>query len=214
VKFLIGSTAHSPDVETKVGRGWYRLSYTYAGSATPRAHGILVKAWNTVHVDQAMVVDGGLVPYFDGSGGAEAGGHAVVGGGQGLILQYDHENANDQDDTCEPVYAAEDIGWFARTAWFPFGAKREERRIRKIWALVRGTTTFLMKGFRNYEGTERFTTSTTSVSDDVGHYIEGEVGDMPDSYSVSLRVEGDSAPAALHAIAIKTQPRRERFHSG
>src|SRR6266511_136938 len=56
----------------------------------------------------------------------------------------------DTDDTAASSPATQDIAWKAATAWWAFGTLHEQRRIRRMWAIVKGTMTFTIKAFRDW----------------------------------------------------------------
>ena len=125
------------------------------------------------------------------------------------LFQYDHATQPSKDDTAADTVAVADIAWYATTAWWPFGLLREQRRIRRVWALVKGALTYTIKAYRDWVTTEE-TTEDRTVSATTATHIEGEY--MRDSHAISLRVSGPSAPAVLYGMAVDTQPRRTRYH--
>jgi hypothetical protein len=94
-----------------------------------------------------------------------------------------------------------------------FGAGvREERMVRRIWALIRASGQVLgLRSHINFRGTVE-ETRLTSVPEDATDptvYAEGQL--PPDGYSFQLEIDGDAAPAALLAVGVDTIPRRVRF---
>lgn len=123
------------------------------------------------------------------------------------VYQYADPAAPDTDEGSA-------ITWKARFAWFPFGGLREERRIRRIWSLIRGAaavTSGNIKARRNYSDTVVWTQNITPTNT-AAAFFEGAI--MPDSYALNLEVNGTGAPAALVTVAAETQPRRVRYHHG
>lgn len=218
-RFRIGSTdvPSGDHTYTYAGRGWYRMSATYTGSLSARNHGIVIKPRATVHLDKAMCVAGGLVPYFDGDGTDSAIQLAEMEGGEyAMVMQYDHPDVRSQpfDDDGGATYSNRLIAWSLRTAWLPFGVRREERRIRRVWALVKGAANVVLQAFRNYDdATAAFTTEALPTAENSpATYFEGKV--MPDSYSIMLSVEGFGGPATVLGAAMDTQLRRAgRYHN-
>jgi hypothetical protein len=106
-----------------------------------------------------------------------------------------------------------DIAWRARFGWWSFSTLREERRIRRVWALLRAATsqTISIVARRNYSDTAVATTTRTALGATPTHY-EGEV--IQDSHAVSYEVSGTKAGAAVFGFAVQTQPRRTRYHTG
>lgn len=209
VKFRLGSDNFTPTFE-KVGRGWFKASITYVGMAASRAHGWVIAPGVTVEMDMALVAKGTDVPYFDGDGGVPAGGHAVMGGGNGLVHQYGRVGNEDiyTDDTGQATYSPIPVAWSMRTTWFPFGLFREERRIRKVWALVRGAVVTTIRGFSNYDH-EVVTSAEITPGEEIAvQYLEGQVGDFPDSYAIGFEIEGEASPAAVQGIGVDTRFRR------
>ena len=200
---------------TYVGRGWWRVSATYVGSLTSRAHGFRVKPKLVVYADKMLCTSGGSeVVYFDGDGTDEGGAHAVEGGDLPLIFQYDHPDVQDapMDDRGGAAHTPDLIRWHMQTAWFPFGALREDRRIRRIWALVRGQVAVMLRGFRSYSDDPEFEAEEVPDETLPTTFFEGRT--LPDAYAVSVSAEGLGAPAAVLGVAVDTQPRRVRYHSG
>lgn len=130
-----------------------------------------------------------------------------------LVYVYDHPDAVsagvDKDDTGLDAYAQADIAWHARTSWWPFGLLREQRRIRRTWAVVKGVLTFTLTWFRDWNDSDTGNVARV-VSTSVAQHIEGEW--FPDSHAVSFKVSATAAPAVLYGIAADTQRRRARYH--
>jgi hypothetical protein len=127
-----------------------------------------------------------------------------------LIYQYEHPSANNQDDTGANVYATRDIPWKLRTAWWPFGVLREQRRIRRVWALVKGAMTYTLKAYRNWSDTPVKTTTRVVSTPDPQH-IEGEW--FADSHAVSFELSSTKRPAVVYGIAVDSEPRHIRYHA-
>lgn len=131
-----------------------------------------------------------------------------------LVYEYDHEDATvdlfNVDDTGDGTQAFQDIPWLARTAWWPFGVARQQRRIRRVWAVVKGVMTFTIDAFRDWAESSAAESTARAVSSTNPIHIEGEW--FADSHAVQFKVSGTKAPAALYGIAVDTQRRRERYH--
>jgi hypothetical protein len=127
-----------------------------------------------------------------------------------LVYVYDHASAGDQDDdgnTTTPGVA--NIAWSLTTAWLPFGTSRAERRIRRIWWVVKGAISMTITQYRNWGSSAAATTVRTATAA-AGH-IEGAW--MPDSHSMQMKLSAASAPAQVYGYAVDTEPRRERYHT-
>lgn len=213
VKWSVGSDiAEGNHTFTYIGRGWWLVSATYTGDAAARDHRFKIEPGRALHVDSVLCVKGALVPYFDGDGGEAPGDHNVEGGDWAMVHQYDHADIRDAptDDTGAQNYASEPIPWEMQTAWFPFGALREDRRIRRIWSLVRGAVSTTLRGYRNFDEQVEFEVEQVPSQFDPATFFEGRM--MPDAYAVSVGVEGLGAPVGILGVAVDTQPRRVRYH--
>jgi hypothetical protein len=127
-----------------------------------------------------------------------------------LLFQYDKSNANDKDDTGAATYGSTDIAWHMKTAWFPFGTVRAERRVRRIWFVVQGALTYTLRAFRNWVDTAVKTT-TRAVTATSPVHIEGEW--FADSHAVSFKLSASAAPAKVLGFALHSEPRRVRYHT-
>lgn len=131
-----------------------------------------------------------------------------------LVYVYDHDDSTvggfDTDDTGLDTYASTDIAWHARTAWWPFGLLRQQRRIRRVWAVVKGIMTHTITAYRDWDTSGSVAATATAVSDADPQHIEGEW--FADSHAVSFKVSSTKAPAAFYGVAVQTQRRRERYH--
>ena len=127
----------------------------------------------------------------------------------GLDIVY--KATGNQDDTGVATQAYADIPWYMTTAWWPFGLAREERRIRRVWALVKGAATYTIASYRNFDGSTVASTEARVVSGSNPSYIEGET--IPDCHSVAFKLSAPDAPSTVHGIAVHTQPRRKRYHT-
>jgi hypothetical protein len=96
------------------------------------------------------------------------------------------------------------------TAWWTFGLERHQRRIRRTWALVKGSTTYTLGVSRDYDSSNE--TDVARVrTDSFPGYIEGVW--VPDAHAIQFYLDGVAAPAAVHGIAVETEPRRKRYHT-
>jgi hypothetical protein len=115
------------------------------------------------------------------------------------------------DDGSEGV----SIAWSFKTMWWPFGMRREERRIRRLWALIQAPVAedVTVSQFRNYDSeTVAATVDRTPSGDGVFSYIEGVT--MADSYAVQFEFSGESTEQVkVSGVAVDTEPRRVRYHS-
>jgi hypothetical protein len=129
--------------------------------------------------------------------------------GGALVMQYNHPDADDTDDIGGAVYLPEPIAWHARTGWLTFGVGREDRRIRRLWAVFRSALKDITwKAYRQWKETPAWTLTQTTGAGPVEH-IEGRV--MPDSHSVSFEFSGE-APTSLIGLSMHTEARRKRYH--
>lgn len=118
---------------------------------------------------------------------------------------------DDQDDNGSGSNTPVDVAWFLQTAWWPFGVHREERRIRRTWAVVRGAQTYTLTAYRNYDDGTTAASAARAVTGSVTKYIEGKW--FADCYSVGFKLSGTATPATVHGIAVDTEPRRFRYHT-
>lgn len=137
-----------------------------------------------------------------------------------VVYQYQDDPGNevytdDDPDGSNSSAETNDITFRYRTAWIQFGTTRNERRVRRAWALVTGETgeTVTVNTYRNFEdGSARTTVDRTLVGTAQAEFLEAKVG-VTDSYAVGLRVNGTAnAQLALHGFGADTEPRRVRFH--
>lgn len=107
------------------------------------------------------------------------------------------------------------IAWNYRTSWMQFGTTRNERRIRRVWALVKGAaaSSVIVRVWKNF-GTAYTTTATRTLTGTAqGEFVEGAVANT-DAYAVGVRVSGSSsALTTVHGFGVDTEPRRTRFHT-
>lgn len=134
------------------------------------------------------------------------------GDGSLLVQQYDHATAADTDDSGnETAGTASEIAWHVRTGWWPFGLLREQRRIRRVWAVVKGVAqTFTLVAYRDWVESAAETTTLASTTTTPQH-MEGEW--FADSHAVSFKLSGTKGAAVVYGIAVDTEPRRHRYHS-
>ncbi len=143
--------------------------------------------------------------------------HLSYGESKAIVYQYDHISSTsgglNVDDTGAAVAATANIAWSARTAWWPFGTLREQRRVRRIWAIVKGAVNQVVTLVARRDWVESdVTTTNRTLAVATSVHIEGAV--MADSHAVSFSISGTNAPSVLQGIAVDTQPRRARYHTG
>lgn len=225
VKFWASPSGATPlrSGSVYLGDGWHRLWYVFVvPTGNLYNYGVLTAPGTAAQIDNVVLTtasslsaDAGPVPYFDGFAGEDEAQLSTTGCERPYLFQYNHEDAVDADgnftdDNQLHDYEGRNIGWYLRTAWLTFGVMQEERRIRRLWALVRATASNIgLRTFRNF--TER---SDDSYTEDVVPtsgvlYHEGLLPD--DAYSIQVEVEGNKSPASLLGIALDTEPRRIRF---
>ncbi len=128
-----------------------------------------------------------------------------------LLYEFDHSTAADTDDTGAATYATAAIPWSLRTAWLPFGTHRQERRIRRLWCVVKGNINYTITQYRNWLTSSAVATNRAPAVATTVH-IEGAW--MADCHSMSIKVDGDAAPASFYGYGVDTEPRRARYHTG
>lgn len=189
---------------TYAGDGWFRVNRTVTGgTGVAREVGWLIPPAADYHFDQMMVVAGSApTAYFDGDGGG-GDDYSYDGGDTPQLLVYDHPDAGDTDD-------GDAIRWYLETSWLTFGALQEERRIRRLWALIEGADVEVaLRTFSNFRAAEDGQSTTTVTADSPINYHEGVLPE--DCHAILVAVEGDSAPASVLGVAIDTELRRIRF---
>ena len=200
-----------------IGEGWHKVWHNFNATGAPQDIGLLAPPGTTLEVDMCIITTGsGQVNYFDGNGGEATGDNIYVGAQRPYIMRYGHEDAKDTngnwtDDTQQPVYAGSHINWMVRTAWLTFGAVREERRVRRLWSLVRGNDISIgLRTFINFGASDDDDADVKTIgSDEPVMYHEGTL--PQDCHSIQVEVQGDRAPASFLAVALDTEPRRIRF---
>jgi hypothetical protein len=103
-----------------------------------------------------------------------------------------------------------EIAWNLRTTWWPFGVLRQERRIRRVWAVVKGVMTYTLSAFREWDESTAVT-ATRVVGGTNPTHIEGKW--LADSRAVQLVLSSTKAPARVYGLAVHTEPRRIRYHN-
>lgn len=220
-RFRVGTGVLAEEAHTfeRVGDGWFKVSATYAGSETERKHGFKVK--NNSHIfqiDKTMVVavespEAPAPPSFDGDGADNGDDEYERFGTHAVLFEYDPEDMDEEnptDDFNGVVEQTKPIVWGVKTAWFPFGTANQQRRVRRIWNMLRGNGTVSVRGYRDYKATQAFEQRFELGEDYTSYYVEGVV--MPDSSAVCIEVEGSGAPGVFAGTAIDTEPRRYRYH--
>lgn len=133
-------------------------------------------------------------------------------GAPAMVMRYAPSTEPDRDDTGVTTQAFREIAWSARLAWITFSTAREQRRLRKVWALLKASSkTITLKLFRDYKTTAEYTVARSTTADKM-NYVEGQAIRGIDPSAVSLEVSGNAAPANLLAVNILTQFRRRRYH--
>jgi hypothetical protein len=135
---------------------------------------------------------------------------STYGTSRDLLYEYAHASASDDDDDGAATAGATSIAWNARTAWWNFSTFRQDRRIRRVWAIVKGAATYTITAYRNWSDSSVESEARVVSGSDPTH-IEGEW--MADSHAVSFKVSGTVAPASLIGIAVDTEHRRTRYHA-
>lgn len=132
-----------------------------------------------------------------------------------LIMRYAPAANTSQDDTGAAVQAFQDISWAAKTPWLTFSSQKEQRRIRRVWALVKANVkNVTLKLKRNYNDADNSINVTRTTSNQEYNYVEGAAVRDFDPYAVQLEISGTSAPVSVVSAAIQTQFRRKRYNRG
>lgn len=129
------------------------------------------------------------------------------------IYQYKKTVNSDADGNISE--SATEIAWLARLGWWSFATLRQQRRIRRAWALVKSgaTQTVTILARKDYSDSTAKSTARAVTSGGGVQHLEGEV--FADCHAINYQVSGTKAPAVVHGIAVHTQRRRDmRYHSG
>lgn len=129
----------------------------------------------------------------------------------GADIIYRHTGTVDDDGVDGGGSHDVNIAWLVKTAWWPFGLAKQDRRVRRTWALVKGAGTYVLKVYRNFS-TSSSTDTTRALSGTTTQYMEGSW--VPDAHAIEMKLSGTVAPVVVHGIAVDTQPRRSRYHTG
>lgn len=123
---------------------------------------------------------------------------------------YIMEYTGNTDDLADDAHTQDDMFWYLQTAWWSFGLERHQRRIRRTWALVKGAMDYTLGISRDYDSSTEADITRTRTDTFPG-YIEGQW--VPDAHAIQFYLDGLEAPAAVHGIAVETEPRRKRYHT-
>jgi hypothetical protein len=175
-------------------------------------HAIIIPPGDDLYLDMAQASKGNQ-SYFDGDAGEGSGDKGVRYGDNPLIMRYGDV---DQDDEGLNTQSFADIEWQVKTAWMPFGTGvREERRVRRIWAHVRGDEgmTVALRPFINFRSADPDFTDPLKTELEVDGTVYAECMVPPDASAFQLQVEGDRSPAGVIGVGVDTEARRIRFGS-
>ena len=115
----------------------------------------------------------------------------------------------------------DDIAFVYRSAWFQFGTTRNERRIRRVWALLGGeaASQVTIRMYKNFvdAASSYVTTVTRTLTGQAtrqAEYVEGAVGPSGHvSYAEGVKVSGNAnAIVSLHGFGMDTEVVRTRYH--
>lgn len=140
----------------------------------------------------------------------------TYGGRSDLLYRYDHPDSHvaseEVDDDGHTDQAFQSVAWSVESAWWPFSVFRAQRRIRRVWALVKSVVSQSvdLKQKADYVDST-VTTATSTVASATPAYIEGKW--MKDCHAIDVTVAGTKAPAGVYGIAVHTEPRRARYHA-
>jgi len=125
-------------------------------------------------------------------------------GPKGKLFQF----APSAQEPSSPTDDGTAIAWNMRTSWLQFGlGMHAERRIRRIWALVKSPNSTSLKAYRDFSDTAYYTQALGAAAT-VPLYKEGNV--VPDSGGLSLDISG-TGKSEVHGFGVHTQPRRMRY---
>jgi hypothetical protein len=120
-------------------------------------------------------------------------------------------------DVSKTGTATADISWSIRFPWFNFGTARSERRLRRLWALAKGTAGngVLVETFKNYNGTTAMTSAarTFTGGNPKSEFVEGLVGTNT-VYALQVRLSASSnGLMTINGVGVDTEfVRSSRFH--
>ena len=146
-------------------------------------------------------------------------GTGYLAGQYPLIFQYGKATSAGErymDDNNEADTPPENIpvSWHLRTSWIHFGVLREERRIRRQWALIQTPNSVTLCGYMNYREDPVWATTETPETQDRALHLEGkwraDTGTYTDAHAIQMSAEGDGQ-AAVIGVAYQTEPRRIRY---
>lgn len=131
-------------------------------------------------------------------------------GNQGtpFLCQY----TGDTDDELDAGDTEDEVYWYLYTSWWSFALHRQQRRIRRVWALVKNLTAldtpYTIGVLRDWDpDTEADTVRT--VSGEVPTHIEGAV--TADCHAIKFFLDGDGR-SQVSGLAVDTEYRRTRYH--
>jgi hypothetical protein len=125
------------------------------------------------------------------------------------VFSYDKATTSDSDGNITP--GSQDIAWRVRFGWWSFSTLRAQRRIRRVWSLVKAATQSVTLIARK-DYSDSTVKTTVRTSNGTVQHLEGEW--FADSHAVNFQLSGTKAPAVVHGMAVHTQPRRMRYHTG
>jgi hypothetical protein len=196
------------------GNGWYLVSAEYTPDPdNNRPHGFVVSVGDTLYADN-MYCGPRLVADADDDDDEVPPDVPLYGRGNlyPLIFKYGApvEGTEEQfdDDNEDVIPASNPIGFLLATAWISFGVLREERRIRRQWALVHTTSAITTRGYMNYRENFEWQTDYRPETTDRALHFEGKWA--ADAHSILMEVSG-LGYAAILGCAYQTEPRRIRY---
>ena len=128
------------------------------------------------------------------------------------LFQYKKTTTSDNDGLI--ANGGVEIAWRVRFAWLSFATLRQQRRIRRAWALIKSgaAQTITILACKDYSDSTAKSTAR-AVTTSVVQHLEGEV--FADCHAVNYQLSGTKAPVTVHGYAVHTQRRRDmRYHSG
>lgn len=133
-----------------------------------------------------------------------------------VVHEYDPDTDTGVDpDPYDPTTPAETaIPWRARMGWQTFGLARNDRRIRRTYALVENAdSNVTLSGYRQFNDTAAYDQVRNTAGFHGIAVVEGQW--MADARSVSFKLVGNG-PAKFYGFGVDTQPRPRglRYHTG
>ncbi len=129
-----------------------------------------------------------------------------TGATKGVLYQY----APAAQEPSSPTDDGTAIAWNLRTSWMQWAlGVHLERRVRRIWALVKSPNATHIKAYTNFSDSAYYDQTVTAPTTE--RYTEGNI--VPDCTALSLEATG-TGKSEVHGFGAHTQPRRARYTRG